>query len=100
MTDEIFFIDAKNNVKISNECIDDFIKPDEIIIINDVPETKTRGNYKYEIGSKQHYKNTNYAMTYYNEHKKKVRCSNCNSPVLIFSMKRHMASNKCINNKI
>ena len=97
---ELFIVDAKTTVKINYECMDEIIKNVDEIIIDDKPTTKLRRNYKYSDGSKNHYKDINYAKSYYDGNKKTVRCENCNSPVLVFSLKRHMTSSKCLNNKI
>ena len=97
---ELFIVDAKTTVKINYECMDEIIKNVDEIIIDDIPATKQRGNYKYSIGSKNHYKDINYAKSYYDEKKKTIRCDVCNSPVTVFSLKRHKTSNKCLNNKI
>ena len=71
----------------------DVIKKDDII-------KKIRTNYKYEQGAAQFYKDNNYAINYYNANKKIIRCINCNSPVISHSMKRHLKSQKCLNNKL
>ena len=97
---ELFIVDAKSSVKINYECMDDIIKNVDEINIDDKPTTKLRRNYKYSDGSKNHYKDINYAKSYYDEHKRTIRCDMCNSPVSVFSLKRHMTSSKCLNNKI
>ena len=80
--------------------MDDIIKNVDEIIIYDKPTKKLRRNYKYSDGSKSHYKDINYAKSYYDEKKKTIRCDVCNSPVTVFSLKRQNTSNKCLNNKI
>ena len=97
---ELFIVDSKTTVKINYECMDEIIKNVDEIIIDDKPTTKLRRNYKYSDGSKNHYKDINYAKSYYDEKKKTIRCDVCNSPVTVFSLKRHKTSNKCLNNKI
>jgi len=93
--DELFFIRARNQIIMVKECLHENIKQNENIVKK---EKKLRSNYKYIEGSKQHYKDTNYGMNYYKEHKKTIRCVNCNSPISVFGMKRHMTTIKCLNN--
>jgi len=64
-TEHLFIIDAKNNVKIANECIDD-------VITKNVKIKKIRKNYKHIDGAAQFYKDTNYASIYYNNNKKRL----------------------------
>ena len=99
-TENLFIIDAKNIVKISSECIDDTINKVDDIGKKNAKIKKIRTNYKYEQGSTQFYKDTNYANNYYNTNKKTIRCTICNSPIITHSMKRHLKSQKCLNNTI
>ena len=93
---DLFAIDAKNIVIISPE----FIEDTSTINIKNDKINKMRTNYKYNEGSTQFYKDTNYANNYYNTNKKTIRCINCNSPIITHSMKRHLKSQKCLNNKL
>ena len=99
-TANLFIIDAKNVVKITNECMDDNIIKVYDMILNINKIKKIRTNYKYQEGAIQHYIDTNYAGNYYNTNKKTIRCAICNSPIITHSMKRHLKSQKCLNNKI
>ena len=71
-----------------------------MILVKNDKIKKIRTNYKYEKGATQFYKDTNYATNYYNTNKKTIRCAVCNSPIISHSMKRHLKSQKCLNNKL
>ena len=101
MDNEFICVNAKNIVKISNKYLEDMLT----IYINDDIITKTnkikkiRQNYKHDVGSAQFYKDTNYGVNYYNTNKKLIRCTICNSPLTSQSLKRHLISSKCLQNK-
>ena len=101
MSNDLFIIDAKNIIRISPEYIDDTTAINMLDVTKKEEKTKKiRKNYKHEHGAAQFYKDTNYASIYYNNNKKTIRCAVCNCPVVIFSMKRHLKSQKCLNNKL
>ena len=98
MNENLICVDAKNKIKISNEYLEDILT----ININDDIITKinkVRTNYKHDVGSAQFYKDTNYGSNYYNTNKKLIRCTICNSPITSQSLKRHLISKKCLQNK-
>ena len=68
-SENLFIIDAKNNITIANECIDDIINMVDGVITKNVKIKKIRKNYKHEQGAAQFYKDTNYASIYYNNNK-------------------------------
>ena len=99
--ENLFCVDAKNIVKISNEYLEDIstININDNINIKVNKIKKVRTNYKHDVGSAQFYKDTNYGSNYYNNNKKLIRCDKCNSPITSQSLKRHLISKKCLQNK-
>ena len=101
MNENLFCVDAKNIVKISNEYIEDILTINIIddIITKTCKFKKVRTNYEHDVRSAQFYKDTNYGSNYYNTNKKLIRCTLCNSPLTSQSLKRHLISKKCLQNK-
>ena len=99
--ENLFCVDAKNIVKISNEYLEDIItiNINDDIITKPNKIKKVRTNYKHDVGSAQFYKDTNYGANYYNTNKKLIICDKCNSPITSQSLKRHLISKKCLQNK-
>ena len=69
--ENLFCVDAKNIVKISNGYLEDIstINIDDNITTKTNNIKKVRTNYKHDVGSAQFYKDTNYGVNYYNTKK-------------------------------